>query len=461
MKKLFFFLFIFVLVGWMAYAQTTAEATDLALTSQQDVNQLKEEAKKKEQKLEEVAAEAEKALLEAEKIAAEKETLEKEAELKTEAAQVTKEELEILKKETKFGKKDPELREKIKGLETEYAALQKEAQTLKQQLALKEKKEKLAVKKASLAESKAKNLAQNVELLDQMRRAQKGFLAKTVTAIIIILVGLLLYLVIGKAYRKFQQLITKEGVIRESDSTLRFKTLLQLAYWVGTIVLFLAILYMVLNEFGVNVAPLLAGMGIVGLAFGFGGQYLIRDIISGIFVLFEDQFHVNDVVKIGDLAGLVQKINLRVTVLRDLEGRVIFIPNGEIKSVINYTKEWSRALFDIGVAYKENVDHVMDVIKQLGKEMREDPYYSKLILNDLEMLGVDSFGDSEVTIKFMIQTLPIKQWEVSREFRRRLKNRFDELGIEIPFPHRTLYWGVGPENDFMKKYFEANQSKKI
>jgi small conductance mechanosensitive channel len=199
---------------------------------------------------------------------------------------------------------------------------------------------------------------------------------------------------------------------------------------------------MMLENFGINVAPLLAGAGIVGLALGFGGQYLIRDLINGIFILFEGQFRVNDVVKIGDLGGLVESMNLRVTQLRDLEGRVIYIPNGEIKTVINFTKGYSQALLDIGVAYKENVDDVMRVMKDVSKGMRQDPYFGKLILEDMEMLGVDAFTDSAVIIKCRMKTLPIKQWEVAREYRRRLKNKFDELGIEIPFPHRTLYWGT-------------------
>jgi small conductance mechanosensitive channel len=207
---------------------------------------------------------------------------------------------------------------------------------------------------------------------------------------------------------------------------------------------------MVLKNFGIDVAPLLAGAGIVGLAVGFGGQYLIRDVINGVFILLEDQYRVNDVVKIGEHGGLVESINLRITKLRDLEGRVIYIPNGEIKTVVNFTKDYAQALLTVGVAYKENVDKVLSVIKDLGKEIKQDPCFGKLILDDLEMLGVDDFGDSQVTIKFRMKTLPIKQWEVAREFRRRLKNRFDELGIEIPFPHRTLYWGAKQSECFKK-----------
>jgi len=207
-------------------------------------------------------------------------------------------------------------------------------------------------------------------------------------------------------------------------------------------------------------APLLAGAGIVGLAFGFGGQYLIRDLINGLFILIEGQYRVNDVVKINEYGGLVEDINLRITTLRDLEGRVIIIPNGEIKTVVNFTRDYAQALFDIGVAYKENVDQVIQVIKEVGSQMRADTHFGKLILADLEMFGVDDFGDSQVTIKFRIKTLPIKQWEVSREFKRRLKNRFDELGIEIPFPHRTLYWGAGQENEWMREFAKKNISKK-
>ncbi len=289
---------------------------------------------------------------------------------------------------------------------------------------------------------------------EEVPLSKKTLLVKASIIFLILALSLLAYLILKIAYRKFNKLITEEGVLRESDRTLRLRTLAQLGYWLGTITLFLAIIYMILRECGVDVAPILAGMGIVGLAFGFGGQYLIRDIISGIFILFEDQYHINHVIKVNNVAGLVEKITLRITVLRDLDGSAIFIPNGEIKTVINLTKEWSRAVFDIAIAYKENVDQVIAVIKELGQEIRKDPYFGKLILEDLEMLGVDGFGDSSVNLKFTIKTIPIKQWEVAREFRRRLKNRFDALGIEIPFPHRTLYLGTGADNDFMKKFFQ-------
>jgi len=278
--------------------------------------------------------------------------------------------------------------------------------------------------------------------LKQERTPVWIWIEKAIRILVILLIGGALFLLLKKGVGKLDALMSQKDAIRESEARLRAKTLSRLAYWLGAVTLAGCVLYAVLETLGINVAPLLAGVGIAGLAFGFGGQYLIRDLINGIFILFEGQYRINDVIKVGDLAGVVENVNLRVTVLRDMEGRVIYIPNGEIKSVINMTKGWSRAVLNIGVAYKENVDRVMDVLKELGRELRQDAVFGKLILEDLQMLGVEEFGESQVTLKCFFKTVPIKQWDVAREFRRRVKNRFDELGIEIPFPHRTLYWGV-------------------
>lgn len=281
----------------------------------------------------------------------------------------------------------------------------------------------------------------NSQGIDWLRVLNSVWVGKAIKTLIILGLCWFLFRVLSWGRNKFESFITHEGTLRESETTLRLKTLLHVFHWLGSILIGVVGVYMLLQNFGIDVTPLLAGAGIVGLAFGFGGQYLIRDVINGIFILLEGQYRVNDVVKIGEYGGLVEAVNLRITQLRDMEGRVIYIPNGEIKAVVNLTKVFAQAVLNIGVAYKENIDQVMSVIKELGAEMRKDRYFGKLILDDLEMLGVDDIGNSQVTVKFRIKTLPIKQWEVAREFRRRLKNRFDELGIEIPFPHRTLYWG--------------------
>lgn len=321
-------------------------------------------------------------------------------------------------------------------LEQRIEELAKESATLQEQVQVSETQAEQLAQQAVAAEAKLQ------AALKPERTAAWIWIEKAIRILVILLFGVALFLLLKKGVGKLDALMSQKDAIRESEARLRAKTLSRLAYWLGAVTLAGCVLYAVLETLGINVAPLLAGVGIAGLAFGFGGQYLIRDLINGIFILFEGQYRINDVIKVGDLAGMVENVNLRVTVLRDLEGRVIYIPNGEIKAVINMTKEWSRAVFNIGVAYKENVDRVMDVLKELGRELRQDAVFGKLILEDLQMLGVDEFGESQVTLKCFFKTVPIKQWDVAREFRRRVKNRFDELGIEIPFPHRTLYWGV-------------------
>lgn len=200
---------------------------------------------------------------------------------------------------------------------------------------------------------------------------------------------------------------------------------------------------MLLKEINVDIRPILTAAGIGGIALGFGAQALVRDIISGFFLVIENQVRIGDVVKIGDKSGLVEAINMRTIVLRDLEGVVHIIPNGSIQTISNMTKEWSRYIIDIAVAYKEDLDQVMDVLTQTGKDLQEDGQFGGYITEPIEILGVDNFADSAVIIKIMITTKPLKQWEVGRELRRRIKKAFDRHNIEIPFPHRTIYWGVG------------------
>lgn len=200
-------------------------------------------------------------------------------------------------------------------------------------------------------------------------------------------------------------------------------------------------LLLVLNAF-MDIGPLLATVGILGLAVSFGAQSLVKDVITGGFILMEGQYAIGDVIRVKDQAGLVEKITLRTTVMRDINGIVHIVPNGEITMVSNMTKQWSRAVLDIGVAYKEDVDRVMEVLADIGRELREDEEWGPLIMEDVEIAGVDAFGDSAVVIRVLVKTLPLKQWNVARQFRRRIKIRFDQEGIEIPFPHQTVYWGV-------------------
>ena len=207
---------------------------------------------------------------------------------------------------------------------------------------------------------------------------------------------------------------------------------------------------MILEELGVNITPLLTAAGIGGLAVGFGAQNLVRDVISGFFLILEDQVHVGDVVKIDDASGLVESVKLRTVVLRDLSGTVHVIPNGSISTLSNMTKDFSFAVMDVGVAYKEDTDHVVDELRAVGAALQTDPDFGPSILAPLEVLDVDDFADSAVTIKIRVKTVPLKQWMVGRELRRRIKKAFDAEGIEIPFPHMSLYMGEA-SNPFLTR----------
>lgn len=200
-------------------------------------------------------------------------------------------------------------------------------------------------------------------------------------------------------------------------------------------------LFVFLGTLGVSTSPFFAIFGVFGLALGFGAQSLIKDIISGTFILLENQIRIGDVAIINGTGGLVESINLRTIVLRDLMGTVHVFPNGSINTLANRTKNWSAYVFDLGVAYKESVDHVMKVIDEVGGELLEDPEWGPMILEPLEIFGLDEFGTSAIIIKGRIKTEPGQQWKLGREFNRRIKNTFDRLDIEIPFPHTTLYMG--------------------
>jgi len=263
----------------------------------------------------------------------------------------------------------------------------------------------------------------------------------------IVIGALVLVRILRFLITKIQRFFDDDDPTTRSEREKRAETLTRTLAHFATIIVWFFAGMMILKELGVDIGPILAGAGIAGLAVGFGAQSLVKDFLSGIFIIIENEFRVGDVVKIADTAGLVEKITLRTTTLRDLEGKVHIVPNGEIAVVTNMTKEWSRFLIDVGVAYKEDVDYVMEVLGEVGEEMEKDETYGRLILEPLAILGVDSFGDSSVNIRVMFTTQPLQQWTVGREFRRRIKMAFDQKGIEIPFPHRTVYLGEGSPMD--------------
>jgi len=227
----------------------------------------------------------------------------------------------------------------------------------------------------------------------------------------------------------------------------RGKTISQLLRSVGRVVVFSIALLLTFNVF-IDIGPILAGAGILGLAVSFGAQSLVKDVISGFFILFENQFAIGDVIEVAGKSGLVEKMTLRVVQLRDAEGAMHVVPNGEIKVVSNLTRGWSRAVVDVGVPYDENVDRALEVLRDEAAQFSTDKTWGAQLDGPVEVLGVESLRDL-ITIRTMLRTQPGSQWNVAREFRRRIKNRFDRENLEMPMPQRRVHVRVegGPDPD--------------
>ena len=270
--------------------------------------------------------------------------------------------------------------------------------------------------------------------------------------LIIIVVGAVLWFVLNK----FLPPVVRRGVARtrykESKEGLdkRTNTLVSIFRGVGRVFIVIVAMMMVLSEVGIAVAPVLAGFGIVGVAIGFGAQYLIRDLIAGIFIILENQYRVGDVARVADIAGLVEEVTLRKTVLRDLDGIVHYVPNGEIRTASNYTRHFARVNLDISVGYGTDLDHAISVINRVGKELAEDEDWRNVIKSPPQVLRVNKLGDSGIDIKILGDVKPMKHWAVMGELRLRIKKAFDDEGIEIPWPHTKVYFGE-PIPDFPRK----------
>ncbi len=208
---------------------------------------------------------------------------------------------------------------------------------------------------------------------------------------------------------------------------------------VATIVVYFVAVVMALGEFNINLGPLIAGAGIVGVALGFGAQSLVKDFLTGIFMLVEDQYGVGDVVDLGDAVGVVEAVNLRTTQIRDVNGTLWHVPNGEIRRVANKSQQWARAVLDIDVAYDTDINHAMNVIKRVADELWEEGLAHATVLEEPQIFGVQNFGPDAVTIRLGVKTEPAEQFATARELRARLKYAFDQEGIEIPFPQRTVW----------------------
>jgi moderate conductance mechanosensitive channel len=246
--------------------------------------------------------------------------------------------------------------------------------------------------------------------------------------------------VLQRTIRSMRQRIASR--LDDREAAKRAETLGRVFRYLVAVVVSLIAGMLVLGELGVSVAPILGAAGVVGLAVGFGAQSLVKDYFTGFFLLLENQIRQGDVVKLGDHAGLVEEVTLRYVQLRDYDGNVHYVPNGHITTVVNMSRGFSQAVMDIGVAYREDVDEVMAVMRRVGEQMRADEVFGPRILDALEIAGVDQWADSAVVIRCRFRTQPLEQWGVRREYLRRLKAAFDAEGIEIPYPHLTVYAGA-------------------
>lgn len=272
----------------------------------------------------------------------------------------------------------------------------------------------------------------------------QGMIETSLRIALLLLLGWGLLFVVKKLLARLERRLKTQYVLEgepPSESGKRVETLLRLVRQGARLAIWTALALVVLKEMGVEIGPLLAGAGIVGVAVGFGAQNLVRDLLSGFFFILENQIRVGDVAVINGTGGLVEEINFRTIILRDLEGTTHIFPHGTVTTLSNKTRDWSGYVFDVGVAYKEDTDRVCDVLRGVFRELREDPAFGPAIVEEPEIFGVDRFADSAVVIKGRIKTKPIRQWMVGREFLRRTKLAFDREGIEIPFPHRTVYMG--------------------
>jgi len=287
-------------------------------------------------------------------------------------------------------------------------------------------------------------LYKHQQIQDQFTSFLTGLIDWILTSgikIIFIVLAAYILKVIAKRFiqRVVKAAVASDRLITEDAELKRMQTLVHIfSYTINTIIVIVAGM-MIIEEFGVKITAILATAGIAGVAIGFGAQYLVKDIITGIFIIFENQYRIGDVIQIGTISGTVEEISLRVTTLRDINGTVHYIPHGEIKIVSNLTRLYSRINLNVGVAYDADLNHVIDVVNRIGQEMANDPAWKGSINEAPKFLRVDSLDDSSVSIKIVGVTKPQEQWSVAGELRKRIKETFKKEGIEIPYPQTVVH----------------------
>lgn len=282
-----------------------------------------------------------------------------------------------------------------------------------------------------------------MELYDSAPALWGPPLHSTLNVLIVLILTWTALVVVNRGVRRFRAYM--EARLRYGEDAKRVGTLCRAFRNLGSAVILVVAAMLVMNELGISIAPILATAGVAGIAIGFGAQSLVKDYFAGLFLLVEDQIREGDVVQIAGCGGLVEEVTLRYVRLRDFEGHVHFVPNGEIKIVTNRTRDYAQSVIEVGVAYREDINEALDLMREVGDGMRADANWSARILGDVEIIGVERWADSAVILRCRMKVVGIEQWNVRREFLFRLKNAFDAHGVEIPFPHVTIYPGAAKD----------------
>ncbi|HIQ01091.1 MAG TPA: mechanosensitive ion channel family protein [Anaerolineales bacterium] len=273
------------------------------------------------------------------------------------------------------------------------------------------------------------------------------FASPLITSLLIVALAVL-GLVLAQLLNKYAQRAIRSAEQLHPERQQQLLTLVQALRWAVNILIMGLALMMLLSRFGVDVTPLLTSVGIVGLAVGLGAQTLIKDLIGGLLILIENQYAVGDSIQVGEISGRVERLTLRATYLRDVQGRLHIIPNGEVRIVSNMTKEWSRALVEVGVAYEEDLDRVLDVLGRVAETFAQESEVAPLLLEPPQVVGPVSLGDWAVTVRVMVKTQPGQHWEVARALQRRILAACEREGITLPYPRQEVWVrGVGGRDE--------------
>ncbi|CAB1277407.1 mechanosensitive ion channel domain-containing protein [Candidatus Nitrosacidococcus tergens] len=418
---------------------------EIAEVSEQDENALQKAEKKKEielldkkekeirEEIEQAKAIIQESKKEAAQAATEKAITVQEVEKKSQIASAAKVQAETLHNIEKEALVDNGIKSRVQELIEKVRTFEQAAIDGTSRLIAVQAKEEAAKEKVAASESKIEKLNAELIQLKKIKADQLTLAEKLMNTLWIIVISFIIWLIKKIIVRRFESPEIEEEEIQEGSSRLR--TLALFLSWFGTLLIIIVALYLILDTFGINMAPILASLGFLALSLSLGGQHLVRDILHGTVILIEGQYNINDVIRVEGIiadgfSGRVENINLRRTQLRDIRGSAIYIPNGDIRTVTNFTKNYGRIVVDIGVPFKENTDRVMEIMEEVMKEMRQGPKYEKLVKN-FEMLGIESLKKEEIIIRCRFKTVAGKQWSVAREYRRRLKSRFDKFSIEL------------------------------